>query len=303
MISVIGPGAVGGLLAAMLERAGTPVTVVARRERAVVIAGQGISVHSPALGNWNSRFQTVATAPSALPTLLAVKGHALAAVLPAMAAARPVEVLAVLNGVSHAATLREALPDCRVIAASITVEAATDGASMVHHHSPFVRLGVADDDTDATTVAALRGAGVEVARGGAERHVLWRKYRFLAPMALLTALHDLPLGPALGHDAAVTAAVLDETARLATAEGLLTSAAELRDILGSLPAGMRSSLQRDMSAGRPTELEPLGGALLALARRHELETPALSAVVHHLRARSDRRLTEDGRTPSGPGSA
>ena len=45
-IAILGPGGVGGFLAAALARAGTPTTVVARKSTAELIAREGISVES-----------------------------------------------------------------------------------------------------------------------------------------------------------------------------------------------------------------------------------------------------------------
>lgn len=285
MFSVIGPGAVGGLLAAMLERSGALVLLVARSEQAAAIRAHGISVASDLLGSWTSRFPAVAERPSAAPAILAVKAPALPGLLPVLAAADPTELLVLLNGVAHVAQLRAALPRTRVVAATITVEAARNGLVAVEHRSPFVRLAVCAADADRTTVRALSHAGVEVSQYRTENEVLWRKYRFLAPMALLTAIHGLPLGPALARDRRLADAVVAETACVASAAGLPTSAEELWEVLDGLPRAMRSSLQQDMAAGRPDELAQLGGGLLAVARLHALATPAITAVVAELETR------------------
>src|SRR4051812_25103356 len=52
--AILGPGGVGGFLAAALERAGREVTVVAREATAEVIARHGIRVRSVRLGDFES---------------------------------------------------------------------------------------------------------------------------------------------------------------------------------------------------------------------------------------------------------
>ena len=54
-IAVLGPGGVGGLLAGVLERAGSEVIVVARESTAEVIAERGISVSSVTFGDFVAR--------------------------------------------------------------------------------------------------------------------------------------------------------------------------------------------------------------------------------------------------------
>ncbi len=54
-VAVLGPGGVGGLVAGALDRAGTPVTVVARAATAETIAERGLSVSSVLLGDFLAR--------------------------------------------------------------------------------------------------------------------------------------------------------------------------------------------------------------------------------------------------------
>ena len=52
-VAVLGAGGVGGLVAAALARAGTPVVVVAREETAEQINRTGFNVRSVKLGQFN----------------------------------------------------------------------------------------------------------------------------------------------------------------------------------------------------------------------------------------------------------
>jgi ketopantoate reductase len=53
----------------------------------------------------------------------------------------------------------------------------------------------------------------------------------------------------------------------------------------SVPAEMRSSMQRDAEAGQPTELEAIGGAVLRAAERHGVDVPVTRRLVNALRDR------------------
>ena len=57
-ISILGPGGVGGLVAAALTRAGEEVVVVARESTAARIAERGIRVTSVRLGDFTARPST-----------------------------------------------------------------------------------------------------------------------------------------------------------------------------------------------------------------------------------------------------
>ena len=49
-VAVLGPGGVGGLLAGALDRAGTPVVVVATESTSAAISGHGLRVDSVSFG-------------------------------------------------------------------------------------------------------------------------------------------------------------------------------------------------------------------------------------------------------------
>ena len=53
-IAVLGPGGVGGFVAAALAQSGSDVTVIARDETAAVLAARGLSVRSAALGQFTA---------------------------------------------------------------------------------------------------------------------------------------------------------------------------------------------------------------------------------------------------------
>ncbi|UNX54384.1 2-dehydropantoate 2-reductase [Georgenia sp. TF02-10] len=281
MIAVVGPGAVGGLLAALLHRAGTPVVAVARPASAARIAREGLAVRSARYGDLTAAVPATTEVPPGADVILAVKAYGLADVLPGVAAARPREVLALLNGVGHAAAVA-ALPG-RAVSGSVQVEAARSGGAVVHRGEALL-VTVPDDAADLALLGALTTAGVDVRTGGTQDEVLWRKLVFLAPVALLTARTGAGLGEALAADPATTDALVAEVAALATAAGVPTEPAALRALLEKIPPTMRSSLSHDVAAGGPTELEALGGDLLRRGRAAGVPTPALARVVAELRA-------------------
>ena len=54
MIAVLGAGGVGGLVAALLDRAGIAATIVAREATAAVVASQGLAVSSVRFGEFHA---------------------------------------------------------------------------------------------------------------------------------------------------------------------------------------------------------------------------------------------------------
>lgn len=283
MISVIGPGGVGGLLAALLHRAGVETTVVARPATAERIAAHGLTVESRQFGTFHSDVAVRTAIPRGSAVILAIKAYGLANILADLAHSRPHEVLAVPNGVAHADLLHAAV-EAPVACGAIRVESARTVDGVIVHRSPFCMITAPAGTEEWPTMRALATAGVETRSQGTETEVLWTKLRFLAPLALLTAATDRPLGEALRQDPGLTAGVLDEVAALATAEGLPTAAGDLHRQLHGFDPSMHSSLQLDVRRGGPTELDALGGHLLTLAARHGIAAPSLARLVDRIGA-------------------
>jgi 2-dehydropantoate 2-reductase len=75
------------------------------------------------------------------------------------------------------------------------------------------------------------------------------------------------------------AELLAEVTAVARAEGAATTAESVLAFVESVPEGMESSMQKDAAAGRPLELDAIGGAVLRAAERHGIETPAMARLV------------------------
>ncbi|MFF1633880.1 ketopantoate reductase family protein [Leifsonia sp. NPDC058248] len=288
VIAVVGPGAVGGLLAWLLHRAGESVVAVGRSSTVAAIRANGIEVRSGEFGTGVERVPASVELPRGASVIVATKTYGLADVLPRVAAAEPVEVLSLLNGIEHLAPLRAALPGVAVVGGSITVSALRASPTVIDHRSPFVRVEVPDAAAGFASVAALTAAGVSVRTGGTEAEVLWAKFRILASMALLTSYWREPVGVALSTDPELTEDVLAEVAACSTAEGVPATGAQLSAALRSVPAGMRTSLQEDLAADNPSELDAIGGSLVRVGSAHGVATPAIERIVEAIGGSSPR---------------
>ncbi len=272
VFAVVGPGAVGGLLAWLLSRTGHEVVAVGRPATVEAIRADGIEVRSATFGDGVERVSASTEVPSGARVIVATKAYGLDDVLPGIAAARPVEVLSVLNGVEHMTPLRAALPETAVAGGSVTVSALRASSTVIDHRSPFLNVEVPDAAGDFAIVRALSDAGPRMRAGGTEAEVLWAKFRLLSALALLTSYWRQSAGPALSEDPELTEAVVSEIAACSTAEGVVRA-------LHSVPGGLRTSLQEDLAAGRPSELDALGGALVRVGARHDVATPAIARIV------------------------
>ena len=101
--------------------------------------------------------------------------------------------------------------------------------------------------------------------------LLWEKLAFLAPIALATTALDAPLGAV--RDDARFRGCQHEALAVARAEGAHIDEAALLALQEAAPAEMRSSMQKDVAAGREPELDAIAGPILRGSDRHGLPAP------------------------------
>jgi 2-dehydropantoate 2-reductase len=285
-IAVLGPGGVGGLVAGALDRAGTPVTLVARESTAELVAEHGLRVSSVRLGDFVAHPRAVARLEEPVEALVvATKATGLCEALERIAAP-PALVVPLLNGLDHLAVLRERFGEQRVVAGTIRVEADRPEPGVVVHTSPFLRIDMASAHASAhpgmvALAAELQEAGIPARVEESEPQVLWGKLVRLNALACTTSAFDKLLGEILTTPElrAELVGAIEEGCAVAAAEGASIDAG---DPLGELSAAhptLGSSMQRDIAAGRPPELDAIPGAVLRAGARHGVECPTIERLV------------------------
>jgi 2-dehydropantoate 2-reductase len=286
-LAVLGPGGVGGLVAAALARGGTDVVVVAQEPTAELISANGIEVRSRALGDFRARPRAVAVLREPVDWLIvATKATGLEAALARIDTA-PTMVVPLLNGIEHMARLRSTFDN--VIAAVIRVESDRPAPAQIVQTSPSIRIDLATDAADVMALASLIAeTGIEVRTGDSERQVLWSKLARLNALALTTSASDRPIGFVRTDPrwrSALEGAV-NETSAVANADGgQLDAAATLAELDQAHPE-LGSSMQRDIAAGREPELDAIAGAVLRAGTRHGLRCPTVEWLAGRVAARA-----------------
>ncbi|MFF4499570.1 ketopantoate reductase family protein [Streptomyces sp. NPDC001401] len=288
-VAVLGPGGIGGLLAGLLSRAGHRVICLAGEETAATLRTDGIRVRSGLFGDFTARVDadTVLREPVDA-CLVAVKHTALDAALDRVPPTVLGDALLVpfLNGVEHPAALRARYRPDLIAPAVIRVESTRVAAGVIEHGSPFAEIdltgeGVPRDRLD-SLAQALDTAGPATRVLDDETAALWAKMSFLAPFALLTTRYGLPLGDVRTRHRDELTALVEETAAVSRASGGPADPAQALARYDAFPPQTKSSMQRDAEAGRPLELDAIGGALLRAAERHGVRVPVTARVVREL---------------------
>jgi 2-dehydropantoate 2-reductase len=290
---VLGPGGVGGFLAAALARAGEDVVVVAREPTAELIEREGIRLQSVTLGEFVAHPEAVPRLISPAEVLfVATKATALDQAL-GRVGSEPDLVVPLLNGLDHLDLLRGRFGPDRVAAGVIRIETDRPEPGVVVHSSPSVRIDVAAQRPALAArlpdlVETLVAAGVPAQVGPGERLVMWSKLARLNSLSSTTSVSDRQLGfirtdPEWSR---ILAACVRETVSVARADGAgLDPAATLAELESAHPE-LGSSMQRDLRAGREPELDAIQGSVLRAGARHGIETPTVRRLAAQIAGRA-----------------
>lgn len=273
-IALIGPGAVGGVIAATLTaRGGHTLTLCARRavgELDVDLLGRPV------------RFSPVVlTAPaSAKPVdwvLVCTKAYdcaGAAAWFPGLVG--PQTRVAILqNGVEHRERFAAWLPAERILPVMVDIPAERPAPGRIAQRGPgkmIVPAGAAGADF----VGLFAGVHLDVSTTPDFTSAVWRKLCLNAPGAI-NALLLKPAG--VFRDAAVgelAKAMARECLLVGRAEGAVLEDDLPEKILASCraaPPDSMNSLHADRVAGRPMEVDARNGAVVRFGRKHGIPTP------------------------------
>jgi 2-dehydropantoate 2-reductase len=133
---------------------------------------------------------------------------------------------------------------------------------------------------------SLSGAGIPAVVGASEAEVMWSKLVRLNALSATTSVSGQSIG-FIRSDPEWRRTLVDcveETAAAATAEGApMDPAATLAELDAAHP-GLRSSMQRDLSAGRVPELDAIQGSVMRAAARHGLDCPTVARLAGEIAA-------------------
>ena len=319
-IAVVGAGAVGGYYAARFAAAGHEVAVIARGAHLAAIRAHGLVIRSESgelvtkpLAHEDAR----GIGPCDL-VLVAVKAYDTVTALPLLEplTGPATMVLTLQNGVDGPSAAASVVGEARVLGGAAYIATALAAPGVIvqtgrHHRVAFGEVFGPGPDVSPRALAlrdAFENAGVDAEVHADGRVPLWEKFVYLAPFAGLTGAARLPIGPlrARPDTAALFERASREVATLARAEGIPIAhdlAARIREYVGALPPGTRSSLLIDLQAGKRIEVEALQGAVVHRAAALGLDVPVMTTLYAVLREHADGRPGRNGSATPPPAPA
>ncbi len=276
-IAVIGPGAMGCLLAGLLGKGGHEVWLVDRHpQRARTLNRRGVFVSEEEGGGFRAQVQATATPQQVGPVdlvIVAVKSYDTAE---AARAVRPLvgpqtTVLTLQNGLGNLEILQQALGMDRVLAGVTSQGATLTGpGEVVHAGAGPTVIGEPGGRISERALAVkevLSAAGIPTEVTADLASALWGKLVVNAGVNAVGALSQVRNGvvPASANLRAAMREAVQEAVRVAEAKGIALPhqdmAARAEEICRDTANNINSMLQ-DLLRGRSTEVDAINGAVV-----------------------------------------
>jgi 2-dehydropantoate 2-reductase len=283
----MGAGGIGGCYGGLLARAGLDVALIARGSHLEAIQENGLRLVQP-----DGDF-TVDVSATGLPSevgpvdlvLFSVKAHQNPMAIPLI---RPLigdgtTVLTIQNGVESADELGQEYGGERVLPGTAYMISNVVSPGVIKRQSSVASLAFGESNGDRSQRAvavqeAFSSAGIETELSDDISKVLWSKLLYNSPangMASAARLspRDLIEYP---EGAAMFRSAVQEVANVGTAYGVTFEDGDVQgalDLIAARPMGARGSMQADLEAGRPLELEAIVGSVGRIGRKVNVPTP------------------------------
>lgn len=288
---VIGAGGTGGCIGAYLTKAGKDVTLIARGPHLDKIRANGIEIET----NWQGTY-TVAPIracdtghyvdqPDVI--FVCVKGYSLAEIVPFIkrVAAKNTVVIPILNIYGTGGKLQAMLPELLVTDGCIYISANITGPGKIKMHGEIFRIffGVRDPTQFRPMLkqieADLNDSGILGVLSPDIRKDALQKFSYVSAMAACGLYYQVEAG-AVQKSGEIRDTYIDllrEIEALALAMDIHFDVDIIQfnlDILDSLAPTASTSMQRDISLGKKSEIDGLVFEVLRMGEKYHVPMPA-----------------------------
>jgi 2-dehydropantoate 2-reductase len=297
-IAVFGAGAVGGYFGARLAQAGEDVVFIARGEHLAAIRRSGLRVSSIQGDTTIFPARAVERPGDAGPVdavLLGVKAWGVPDAARAMGPLLDVGtfVVPLQNGVEAPGQLSAILGRERVLGGLCRIIASITEPGHIEHSGaePYLAFGELDG-TRSERVQRLRDAfagapGVTVEIPADIVAEMWIKFLFISALSGVGAITRAPIGilRSKPETRAVLIQALEEARAVAEGHQVRLPANVVDQLMGfidRLPEHGTASMQRDIAAGKPSELFAQSGAVMRLGQEVGVPVPVHTLIYQSL---------------------
>ncbi len=297
-IVVFGAGAIGGYIGGRLAQAGHEVTFIARGEHLRAMVADGLKVTSIA-GDFSvaparatDQPETVGVIDVVLCCVKSWQVEQVSGPISSLVGPETV-VITVQNGVEAHTILSRSVNPAQVLSGLCKMICMIEAPGCIRHAGmdPYLAFGVVDGRAGRRVQAVAKGfadvQGLTVVLSEDILADLWRKFMLIAPWSGVGALTRVPIGMfrSVPGSRDILLGSIREVYDVARANGANVPEAAVPatiDFIDQLPPEGTSSMQRDIMAGRPSELNEQSGAVVRFAKRGGIDAPINRFIYHSL---------------------
>lgn len=297
--AIIGAGGTGGTLSAYLTAGGGDVTLIARGANLQAIQSNGLTIDrtwlQPEAGKLLSvpvravtfqdyLVQCAEQKPDAI--FVCVKSHSLDSILPLLKGITDPHtvVIPILNVYGTGAKLQAQLPGCLVTDGCIYVSAGIQSPGCLFQTGSILRViyGVRDKADARPELEIIQedmnSHGVVGVLSDNIRRDALEKFSYVSPIGVAGLYYDATAGDFQreGKERELFKSMIQEISALAAKMGIELDrglVARNLGILSSLSPDSTTSMQRDIAAGRPSELDGLLFEVLRMGEQYGIDLP------------------------------
>lgn len=313
-VAVVGVGGVGGYLAGMLGQVCPHLMLAARGGRKESLQRNGLILHSDYKGELTAVPEQVVETKDLKEQdfiFICVKNYSLEEVCRELAPAVTDEtvIIPVMNGVNPGERVRSYLGRGTVVDSLIYIVAFANEDYSITQQGDFARLCIgikdaavpqeneaaiyqkkaASQEKAAETAALLTAADIDCEVAADIEVEIWRKYILNCAYNVETAFYDNTIGQLRRDEkkAKEYEALVTEAYQVGLAKGVAIRQEHIDAIIHrfyyELADDATSSLQRDIRAGRRSEVDVFGGYIVREAERHGIPVPVSLKMYEKLR--------------------
>lgn len=296
--AIFGSGGVGGYFGARLAQSGHDVTFIARGAHLEAIRGSGLRLTSVSGDTTISPAHATDDPASVGIVDLVIVGVKAWQLPDAARGMKPLVgsetiVLPLENGVEAPGILAAELGREHVFGGLCAIVSMIEAPGHVRHAgiAPIIRFGELDNSRTERLAAVERvfsqAPGLSVEVPDDIEAAIWRKFVFIAAWSSVGSITRAPIGAIrsiagtrrLLHDVLAEAVAVGRARGVRLADDIVDATMAFFD---SVAPGSTASMQRDVMAGKPSELEAQTGAIVRFGEETGVATPVSEVIYHAL---------------------
>jgi 2-dehydropantoate 2-reductase len=283
-IAILGPGAIGSFLAALLWKSGHNVVCVGNSISIDKINKSGITFESKVYGNFTATPSAVVTLDKSVDVLfISVKAVFLKDAIRRISEnwVRNSIVIPILNGIGNREVINDRFGGRVAVGTIGMIEVSRSREGVIRHLSskkPHIEIasdfGISQQELNELS-CIINMADIPLSLVHDEASVIWKKLARLNVIASLTTAYHKTVGE-IRDDTKINKLMIEmveESVLVAGKEGVDIKSEDVIYQINSLPEKLTTSMQRDVAAGRVSEIESITGGVLRLAESYNVPVP------------------------------